>query len=320
MKSRVNKRCTGCQCRFWPALALLVALAPTDVRSQGTIVYGQFPSTEPATILPYDSWGTRVVGELGFPAVTYDLKINGETVLTFCSDGTEFKVMPSSLSAVIGVQPGLPNDPSPFVIALGENELIGPDAAGCSWLGNILGGDTLVACRDIGCIGYFTDVESAYIGLEFQEGGQTYYGWVRAGALLSFLNGGWVYDYAYETVPDTPIHAGEVRCPSRAQLPCCSSPARCSGWCAGACGKATDNTARRWPVPVFVSTGRAAPVGSREFRGPGHGRLRAVSSTSPVVFPYDSQGTRLWALRSVIPADLRLGHQWSNGIHLLLGD
>jgi hypothetical protein len=141
------------------------------------------------------------------------LVINGQIAFTFWSDGTAFNVIPSSLNAVIGVQPGLPGDPSPFVIALGANQLIGPDAAGCSWLGNILGGDTLVATRDIGSIGYFVSVQSAYIGLQFQQGGQTYYGWVRAGAPLPFLNGGWVYDYAYQTVPNTPIFAGEGAVP-----------------------------------------------------------------------------------------------------------
>jgi hypothetical protein len=38
--------------------------------------------------------------------------------------------------------------------------------------------------------------------------GETHYGWVRVGAPLAFFNGGWLYDYAYETRPDTPIVAG----------------------------------------------------------------------------------------------------------------
>ena len=62
-------------------------------------------------------------------------------------------------------------------------------------------------------MGYFTGMESAYIGLQFQIAGQTYYGWARAGAPVVGINGGWIYDYAYETVPNTPILAGEGEVP-----------------------------------------------------------------------------------------------------------
>jgi hypothetical protein len=91
-----------------------------------------------------------------------------------------------------------------FPVPLAAGQPIGPDAGGNSWLGNILGGDTLTAARDGGIIGeppltvgYFTDIESAYIGLQFQQDGQTYNGWARAGAPIVGINGGWVYDYAY---------------------------------------------------------------------------------------------------------------------------
>jgi hypothetical protein len=57
--------------------------------------------------------------------------------------------------------------------------------------------------------GPFAGVVSAYIGLEFYTDGQAYYGWVEVGAPAS-INGGWIYNYAYETVPNTPIFAGEV--------------------------------------------------------------------------------------------------------------
>jgi hypothetical protein len=213
------------RCRLIPALALLLTLA-NNVRSQ-SIVYGQFPATSPV-VFPYDANGTRILGELGFPAQTYNLNINGQTAFTFASDGTGFVIQPSSLDAVIAVQPNLANnplDPSAFPVPLTAGQQIGPDAAGYSWLGNILGGDTLTASRDGGIIGQppltvglFTGVESAYIGLQFQESGQTYYGWVRAGAPAVGLNGGWIYDYAYETSPDTFLFAGEVPEPGTCAL------------------------------------------------------------------------------------------------------
>ena len=204
------------QCGFLPALACVLALTVLNACGQGTIVYGQFPPTSPV-VFPYDAQGTRLWAEDPSTPQTYNLTIGGQTAFTFYS-GTEFSIIPSSLNAVIGVQPGLPNDPSPFTMALAASQLIGPDAAGYAWLPNILGGDTLVASRDIGTIGYFTGVESAYIGLQFQIAGQTYYGWVRAGAPVVGINGGWIYDYAYETVPNTPILAGQVPEPSPVTL------------------------------------------------------------------------------------------------------
>jgi hypothetical protein len=61
-------------------------------------------------------------------------------------------------------------------------------------------------------VGYFTGLESAYMGFSFQQAGQTYYGWVRVGCPISGLNVGWVYDYAYETAPNTSILAGQTTC------------------------------------------------------------------------------------------------------------
>ena len=127
---------------------LLVAM-PLAARSQG-IIYGQFPATSPV-IFPEDANGTRILGEMGFPAQTYNFVVNGQTVCTFFSDGTGFLVQPSSLSAVIAVQPNLESgDQTTFPVPLASGQEIGSDAAGYSWLGNILGGDTLTAARDGG--------------------------------------------------------------------------------------------------------------------------------------------------------------------------
>ncbi len=208
------------QCWPIPALVMLLTLSTSRVYAQG-IIYGQFPVTG-GTTFPEDANGLRLWAEDGMPAQTYNLVINGQTAFTFYS-GTEFDIQPSSLNTVIAVQPNLsnnPNDPTAFTVALTAGQEIGPDAAGYSWLGNILGGDTLTAGRDSGIIGegpltvgYFTGIESAYIGLQFQEAGQTYYGWARAGAPIVGINGGWIYDYAYETTPNTPIFAGQMPMP-----------------------------------------------------------------------------------------------------------
>jgi hypothetical protein len=108
-------------------------------------------------------------------------------------------------------------DPTTFPVPLTAGTQIGADAASYSWLGNYLAGDVLTVARESGIIGeppvtegYFTGDESAYIGLEFEQNGETYYGWIQAGCPVVGLNVGWVYDYAYETMPNTPIAAGAV--------------------------------------------------------------------------------------------------------------
>jgi hypothetical protein len=158
------------------------------------------------------------MGEAGFPAQTCDLVINGQVAFTFSSDGGAFDITPSSLSAVLAYRQG----PlfSPWAIPLQAGALISGDPGQYEWASE---GSLLTASRDGGVgspltIGYFSGLESAYLGFQFQQSGQTYYGWVRAGAPLPFLNGGWVYDYAYQTVPNTPIFAGEGAVPEPSTL------------------------------------------------------------------------------------------------------
>lgn len=211
----------NCWRRLLPALAAL--FAPV-VMAQG-IIYVHAPLSNPngnTNQLPWDSLGTQVGPD--FPIV-----INGQTVLTFSTpqvlgQPTALVVHPSSLSAVIAFQPNVlnnPLDPTTFPIPLVAGTEIGPDAAGYSWLGNILGGDILTASIGSGIIGepfltdgYFTGLESAYLGFDFQQGGETYYGWAQVGCPVVGLNVGWIYDYAYQTSPNTPITAGTVPEPS----------------------------------------------------------------------------------------------------------
>ena len=213
---------TCCRCWLVPALAVLLTLG-NDARGQG-IIYAQFPATGGNTF-PYDANGERVWSPTPDFPQTANIVINGQVAFTFYS-GVVFSIQPSSLNAVIAVQPYLPNDPTSEAIPLSAGQQIGPDAAGYNWLPNILGGAVLTSARDSGTIGqgpltdgYFTGVESAYIGLQFQDAGQTYYGWARAGAPVIGINGGWVYDYAYETTPNTPIFAGQGAVPEPSTWP-----------------------------------------------------------------------------------------------------
>jgi hypothetical protein len=109
--------------------------------------------------------------------------------------------------------------------ALPADAVIGPSMSPVAWIGNQDSpfGLGLSSWRDIGDpnymgIGEFAGVESAYAGLQLQISGNTHYGWIRLGAPLPFLNGGWIYDFAYETRPDVPILAGAVPEPSTLAL------------------------------------------------------------------------------------------------------
>jgi hypothetical protein len=201
------------QCWSIPALAVLLALA-CEAKGQG-IIYSQFPVTG-GTTFPYDANGERVWSVTPDIPQTANVVINGQVAFTFYS-GTVFSIQSSSLNAVIGLQPYLPNSSEVLAVPLLQGQEIGPGAAGDSWLPNIASGAVLTSARDSGIVGqgplvngYFTGVESAYIGLQFQQDGQTYYGWARVGAPVVGINGGWIYDYAYETTPNMPILAGAV--------------------------------------------------------------------------------------------------------------
>lgn len=207
----------NCWHRLLPVLAALLA---QSVFGQG-IIYVHAPLSNPnddPNHLPWDSLGTQVGPD-------YSIIINGQTVLTFSTptangQPTAFVVNAPSTSAVIAFQPNLQNnplDPTSFTIPLSAGQLIGSDAAGYDWLG----GGLFTASTGSGIIGdpfltigYFTGLESAYLGFDFQQDGETYYGWAQVGCPITGLNVGWVYDYAYETIPNIPIAAGAVPEPS----------------------------------------------------------------------------------------------------------
>ncbi len=215
-----NVERTSCQCWLWPALAAALlafgpGTAPAEITNQG-IVYGHFPVTPPPPpggfVFPWDTQGWQLAAF--YPAsVSYDFVINDQLAYTFIAFGG-IAVNPASASNAL-VAVGIDYLGASAAIPLTTGQVIGPDAAGFNWISDRWGGSLLTATRDgatIGepplTIGYFTGLESAYLGLRFQQNGQTYYGWVRLGTPLAGLDIGWLYDYAYETRPNTPILAG----------------------------------------------------------------------------------------------------------------
>jgi len=199
-----------CQRRVLPALAILLAQAalgqgivfvqmPPTVRSTNGLPPGVTPVT-----FPEDALGTYV-------GATLPVVINGQTACTF-SSGTSFSV---AGSGIIGQQP-FPDFPdNVWAVLLAAGTKIGPNAAGFGWFGSsLLASSTAGDTQGEGPLtgGYFAGVEAGYFGFDFQQDGQTYYGWMDVGNPYVTGTGGvgWVYNYAYETTPNTPIAAGTV--------------------------------------------------------------------------------------------------------------
>lgn len=199
------------QCWQGPALATLFALVALDAVGQGTIVYERLytPDNIPH-IFPWDDQGMQLWGDQTSP-VTYSMDLNHDGINDFTFDsGQHFAVSPGSLNGVVAssLGPGF----SYLVIPHQAGDLISANAGSAEWTGQ---SSVFTASRDGGIIGQppltignFTGVESAFAALRFQIAGQTHYGWVRVGAPIVGINGGWIYDFAYETRANTPIFAG----------------------------------------------------------------------------------------------------------------
>jgi len=201
-----NRRCWHCL-----VLAVLLAFLTANVCGQG-VIYGHFPITG-AQGGPFDPWDSRGYRMIGGAAMYYSVDLNNDGVVDYVfSSGTSFDITPAGENKVIAVHP-TDTELSSFVIPLAAGFHIGPNANPYGWLARVdtpFGslGSTFSATRDIGSIGYFNGLESAYAGLQFTIDGQTHYGWVRVGVPVVGFNGGWIYDYAYESAPNTPILAG----------------------------------------------------------------------------------------------------------------
>jgi hypothetical protein len=210
---RMNKDHRNCWRWVLAALGGLLA----QVAFGQSIVYVHAPLSNPSgdpNHLQWDSLGTQVGPD--FPII-----INGQTVLTLSTP--QVLGQPSALvadgtstSSILCVgSPADSNAPAPisFVAPLSAGQEIGPNLAGYSFSSDGL----FTASTGIGVIegpsqsvGYFTGLQSAYAGFQFEQSGETHYGWMRIGCPIAGLNVGWIYDYAYETRPGMPIAAGQT--------------------------------------------------------------------------------------------------------------
>lgn len=189
------------------ALALASALPPTAL-AQGTIAY--FRPSQPIPVY-YDP-GI-------FPPAFYDFDVDGDGNADYRfnrADSLGVSVEPLGANRQIAF-PAIPPDLGSYLDPLPSGFQIGSSLAPTYyWVStsspNLAGHSFVSACYDTGCIGLFHG-QTAYMGLEFVRGNNTYYGW----ALInnpSGTAGGFILEWAYETQPGASIFAGAVPEPS----------------------------------------------------------------------------------------------------------
>ncbi|HPY31818.1 MAG TPA: PEP-CTERM sorting domain-containing protein [Verrucomicrobiota bacterium] len=210
----------------WVGLALALVFGSSPAFAQGTIVHVQLSTPNPDPNFPWDYQGMRL---MGLNPQSYTLDFNG--------DGTaEFVIYASGPLSTRGFEIwGLGQNrvwsyhptESWFTVAMNAGETIGPSMMSpwYEWYqtqyypsGQPIGVNFCSCVGEIGCLGFYAGLGSAYAGLEFQLNGQTHYGWLRVGAPMPEFNGGWIYEYAYDTRPGAAILAGAVPEPSAATL------------------------------------------------------------------------------------------------------
>mgnify|MGYP001390974408 CR=1 FL=1 len=180
--------------RVWGTILTLAVLGLVEsVRGQGTIVYRQ-----PSQPINYG---------------TYPLSFN----LDLNSDGITDFVMSCDIGGVDLTPQGnnrVTVDGSFLVAALNQGEEVAPSLNPVyQWYGgNATLGAQAVFDGQYFYLGNFSS-RDAFIGLEFQAGGNTYYSWME---VTNYFNiaAGQVLGWAYEAVPNTPILAGQVPEPS----------------------------------------------------------------------------------------------------------
>jgi hypothetical protein len=109
--------------------------------------------------------------------------------------------------------PELPPDWGAFVYALPPGATISSSLDPVFvWWDASAGPATIVSATSIGSIGYFRGSTDAFAGIRLEAAGALHYGWLHIHNLTA--NWGQVTDWAYETIPNTPILAAAIPEPS----------------------------------------------------------------------------------------------------------
>jgi hypothetical protein len=186
-------------------LIVILWLRPACILAQGTIRY--VPLTTPNPYYPLDSQALRIYGTYSLASYDLDVDADGNPEYTFQSSAARgFRIIGRNTNKVACY-------PLDLLPPLAAGTVIGPSVGSIPWTG----GNTPISGYDTaGADGYFIGLDSAYAGLQFNLADGTHYGWVRI-SLPKWVNGywdpfdpngGWVYGYAWETRPNTPVVAG----------------------------------------------------------------------------------------------------------------
>lgn len=155
--------------------------------------------------------------------VSIDLNHDGIEDYRVVATGTVsegFQMEGSSLSLnAVWARPTGGNDIGAFIVPLSFGTSIGNNLpVGDEWTTTYAGAFGLIApgfssYSSAGVLGLFVN-HTAFAGLQFHVGADVFYGWIKVQEISALGGGGIVYEYAYDTRPNTPIFAGAVPEPS----------------------------------------------------------------------------------------------------------
>ena len=164
------------------------------------------------------TWLDEPIGVGGWwnPSTPQPVDIDGNGVADYSFWGDQFSIFASFRSEGLNrylIIPDPPPNSGGGVATLNEGFLIGPDSGngGMDWF-NHPDWATLMKQYDTGRVGPFWGIR-AYIGIEFQIGEATHYGWIDVEGDVS-LPHITVYGWAYESTPGIGIIAGAIPEPS----------------------------------------------------------------------------------------------------------
>lgn len=212
--------------------------------AQSTVVHTVLRNPNPVGIFDQE-FGVPVYSLAGggpFGSLPVDLNHDGTEEFRVVATGTityGFQMEGSSLNAVWsrptgGLDIGALIVPLPFGAEIGGN-LPSPDEWTLTEQGTFgVLGPGFSSYSTAGVVGLFVNT-TAYAGLQFSVGSETYYGWIKVQEIPFLAGGGIVYEYAYETRPGVPILAGAVPEPSTWAL-------MIGGWLLMACLKRNKQT------------------------------------------------------------------------------
>ena len=191
---------------------VLLLLGVLAIPANAAIVY-----YEPSEPIP-------VFGHVPAKAVDIDLNGNGTVDLIFESGGgtNGFNVQPQNSTQVLAFAQDLTFAAFP----LNQGVAIGPNPGEAMyWRGE---NAIMTSCMMVGmpfyiaCIGAWFELVDpiggnyrgivAFMGVEFRDGDDTYYGWLEIDTetMGVITNGGYINRWAYNSTPGEPIYAGQI--------------------------------------------------------------------------------------------------------------